>query len=260
MIDAAHVYALDIETSTEPVVGPDGDPGYNPGLDPLLGFITETVVATGDPETERVFTGGSRGDEVAILRGLDQHLAGGLGIDLPAGLIATWGGANFDLPFVHTRALLTMPYGNPDRDPLAVYGLRIVHTDFMAPKYPPIRGHGPDWPGLDGRLGHSGSYTGFWRTNGGGKHAHLDIAPLFKPFAERYGITWGLKPVCEALGHPMISVDREQMHLLSDEERRAYVMSDGNGTRFLALVVLGLVDVGLPAGLITAGPSTTAPR
>lgn len=248
-IDAAHVYALDIETSTEPVIGPEGESAYNPGLDPLLGYVTEAVVATGDPETERVFSGGCREDEVAILRGLDQHLAGGLGADLPAGLIATWGGANFDLPFLHTRALLTMPYGNPARDPLAAYPLRLVHTDFMAPKYKPIRGHGPDWPGLDGALGHSGSYTGFWRA-ADGEHTHLDVAPLFKPFAEKYGIKWGLKPVCEALGHPMISVDREQMHLLSAEERRAYVMSDGDGTRFLALVVLGLIEVGLPAGLV----------
>ena len=41
------------------------------------------------------------GDEATLLRRLDRRLA-----ELPPGIIVTWNGSSFDLPFLATRAAL----------------------------------------------------------------------------------------------------------------------------------------------------------
>lgn len=222
-----HVYSLDIETSTALVTGPDGKPGYNPGLDPLLGFITEAVVV--GAEAGEVFTGeGTADDEARLLLNLDNHIFG-----LAPGLLTTWNGGPFDLPFLQTRS----------EENAVSLGLRVAHQDGLKPKYDALPGHGPEAWGLDGNKGHSGVYSGTWAALRG-IHAHLDVSYAYKAFADKHGIKWGLKPVCEAFGISMITVDRTEMHLLTPAERREYVMSDGNGTRLLALNMLGLIDLG----------------
>jgi hypothetical protein len=228
----SQILALDIETSTEPVVGPESVSGladYNPGLNPLLGFITEIAIKGQNADDDVVFDGA----EASILARTDAHLT-----SLPAGLIATWNGGPFDLPFIATRVAIMDPWGT------GTYGMALSHQDGLKPKYDALPGHGTKVPGLDGELGHSGVYSATWTALGGTRHAHLDVSYAYKGFAEQYGIKFGLKPVCEALGIPMIEVDRERMHLLSEDERRAYVLSDVNGTRLLALGLLGHIDLG----------------
>lgn len=83
MLNASErLYGLDIETDTA-----------IDGLDPAVAAIVAVAVATAS-ETF-VLTG----SEHTILRSLDELLAG-----LPAGLLTTWNGAGFDLPFIATRA------------------------------------------------------------------------------------------------------------------------------------------------------------
>lgn len=227
-IDPSKVFALDIETSTETIEF-DGDPAYNPGLDPIRGFITEIALGTDSPETSAAYAG----EEASILRSVNTHLA----LTGP-GLITTWNGGPFDLPFIATRVALTSPLG------IEQYGLRLSHRDDLHPKYDALPGHGPDEISLiDGVKGHTGVYDGTWQA-AVGFHVHLDIAYAYKPFAEERDIPWRLKDVCEALGVEMIRVDREKMHLLSEKEREAYVLSDTYGTRLLALNALGLIDLG----------------
>lgn len=235
MFDPLHVYGFDIETDTTPIVGPDGQPGYNPGLDPLRGSVTEIVLATSDPATSGVLDIATHLSEGQMLLALDEVLDA-----IEPGLLATWGGGNFDIPFLHTRAQAHLA----DIGPI---GLRPTHQDGLSPKYDPIAGHGPLFPGLDGRLGHSGVYTCVWERidpdgSPGVPHQHLDVAHAYRAFAAEHGIKWGLKPVCQYLGIEMIEVDREEMHLLTPAEREAYVLSDGNGTRRLALRLLGHPD------------------
>ena len=82
MGDPPLLHGLDIETDTE--AG---------GLDPRTACITAVAVAS-DGGT-RVFDGA----EADLLRALDVHVAA-----LPAGVIVTWNGAAFDLPFLFDRA------------------------------------------------------------------------------------------------------------------------------------------------------------
>jgi len=83
-------YGLDIETDT----------AIN-GLDPDVAAIV-AVALTGD-HMEHVLDG----DEVEILKQLDSLLG-----SLPRGIIITWNGTRFDLPFIARRAqILGVPLG-----------------------------------------------------------------------------------------------------------------------------------------------------
>ena len=77
------LYGLDIETDTTV-----------DGLDPAVGRVLAVAVATADGVT--VF---DDADEAQLLGRLDRHLAG-----LAPGVIVTWNGARFDLPYLSTRA------------------------------------------------------------------------------------------------------------------------------------------------------------
>ena len=76
------VYGLDIETDTT-----------ENGLDPQVASVV--TVALSAPGLDEVFSG----RESTILFDVDQRLRG-----LPAGVLATWNGAAFDLPFLADRA------------------------------------------------------------------------------------------------------------------------------------------------------------
>ena len=78
----APVYGLDIETDTS----------VN-GLDPAVGGIV--TVALSSPSADEVFDG----PEIDMLAAVDARLAA-----LPPGVLATWNGAFFDLPFLADRA------------------------------------------------------------------------------------------------------------------------------------------------------------
>ena len=207
MFARSHLYGLDIETDTTV-----------DGLDPAIARITEVSLSTEDGDL--IF---DDADETTLLRRLDDALA-----DLPAGLLLTWNGDFFDLPFLAVRASRRLPE----------FGLQLIPAPGLAPKYAPL-------PGF------TIAHTALWRCrplpepvlagqpNGPMHHQHLDIAFAYRRIAADLGVPWSLKPVCKALGIDMIEVDRERMHDLSPAERAAYVTSDTRGTRELGARLLG---------------------
>lgn len=220
LFDLDHVYALDIETDTSG--------GF--GLDPGNGGITEIAMTIPVHEDRGVVFATADGmTEADVLVETDRLL-----YDLDPGLLSTWNGAFFDLPFIMTRAEI-----------LGVTKHLHLHAQAgLVPKYDPLPGH-------------VGGYSATWGTRTPMPHQHLDVAAHYKRVSnvlrdrdEANGLDykdrfrWSLKPVAEAHGITMISVDRERMHTLAPAERRAYALSDTNGTRLLAAHLLGH-DVGL---------------
>lgn len=212
MFDPTRIYALDIET--------DNSPGRN-GLDPANSSITEVCVVT-DPS---VADGGIylSGSERSIIDGLQNFLSG-----LEPGLIVTWNGTFFDFPFINDRIL-------PSGSTLPI-GLRLDPVPTLRPKYDALPGHAHPGNPL-------GGYQVTWEVSRefGLAHAHLDVSQAYRRYAAATGVKWGLKPVCEALGIDMVTdVDREHLERFSAAQRKAYNVSDGLGTRALALRLLGL--------------------
>ncbi len=135
-------------------------------------------------------------DEGSLLRQLDEAIAG-----LDPGVIVTWNGAGFDLPFLHDRAALND----------VELGLRLVLDLTIPGRHEPLPGH-------------AGAYRAAWY-----EHRHLDGYQLFRAdVGATIGLPCGLKPLSRFVGLPVIEVDRERIHELSDAERRAYVASDAH--------------------------------
>jgi len=202
VFDAAHIYALDLETDTT-----------IDGLDPRVAAITECAVSTAVGDTVLCTDHG----EATMLFNLDKYLGA-----LPPGLIVTWNGAFFDLPFLYTRRrILSLPPSSTLRS----FGLRLIPQPGLTPKY--------DYIG-----DHICGYTAVWLREGdsGAGHLHLDISFAYKKIAADLGVKHALKPVARALG---IEVDRERMHLLTPAQRSAYAASDTRATRELAIRGLG---------------------
>lgn len=165
-------YGFDIETDTT-----------IDGLDPSVAAVVAVALA-GD-EIEIVLDG----EEATIITELDRILAA-----LPAGVLVTWNGGGFDLPFLRHRA---------DR-----LGLRL---------------------GLELRPGIAGSHRARWH-----HHRHLDGYQLFRAdVGASLHFPCGLKPLARMVGLPVIEVDRERIHELTPEERSAYVASDARLARAL---------------------------
>jgi DNA polymerase elongation subunit (family B) len=198
----AHLYALDIETDTSDGRAPR-DPDYPAGLDPRIDPVISVAVWDRDAGTAAYWSADTvPGAEKGLLVELDRFLA-----TRPCGVIVTWNGANFDLPYLATRY---------DRLGVATE-LRLTATDSRPPKYAPVPGGSP------------GGYHATWA-----RHQHLDVAFAYAPVADELGVRWSLKPVAEALGIDMISVERDQMEALSESELRDYNVSDVRGTAELA--------------------------
>src|SRR4051794_33210668 len=119
------LYGLDIETDTAV-----------DGLDPLIGRVL--AVAVSDHRGITLF---DHRDERALLADLDRHLAG-----LPDGVLVTWNGARFDLPYLATRAALA--------------GVELGLVLWADPTCRDDR---------DALPGHTGTYRASW-----GGHDHLD--------------------------------------------------------------------------------------
>lgn len=179
------VYGLDIETDTT----------VN-GLDPAVAPVV--TVALSRDGTDEVFAG----DEGRLLWDLDRRLAA-----LPSGVIATWNGAAFDLPFIADRARL--------------HGLRMgLHLE------------------LDRRLtmsraplpGHAGAYRGAWYA-----HRHLDAYRLYRgDVGPALRVSCSLKSIARLVGLAPVEVDRARIHDLSREALHAYAASDARLARILA--------------------------
>ncbi|GJM39108.1 MAG: hypothetical protein DHS20C19_24750 [Acidimicrobiales bacterium] len=140
-------------------------------------------------------------DEPALLTALDELLT-----QLPPGVLITWNGASFDLPFLADRARV-----------IGVdLGLELVLDPAIPGRHDPL-------------LGHAGAYRARWHG-----HAHLDGYQLYRAdVGASLHLPCGLKPLARFVGLPVVEVDRERIHELSDDERRAYVASDAHLARAL---------------------------
>jgi hypothetical protein len=185
------LYGLDIETDTSV-----------DGLDPATSAVVAVAVTGEDPADDHVFLG----EERSILRSLDDHLR-----QLPPGVLVTWNGSGFDLPFLdHRSHLIGVPVA-----------LR-VRPEPAPPR--PVDGARPTRPD-DGRR----RVVGAW-----GDHLHLDGYRLYRADVGRsLGFSCGLKPLSRLVGLRPVEVRRERIHLLDDAALREYVASDARLARAL---------------------------
>ena len=186
LTDPAAVYGLDIETDTA-----------LDGLDPNLAPIVAVALA-GDGWTQ-VFDG----DELKLLSDLDAAIA-----DLPPGVLVTWNGARFDLPFLTDRA---------SRGGVSL-GLQLVADERSRTRRDPLPGH-------------LGGYLARWHD-----HRHLDAYAVYRAdVGASLGVPCGLKPLSRLLRLEPVEVDRTAIHELSASDLEAYVASDAILARELAL-------------------------
>ena len=137
------------------------------------------IALTGD-EIELVLDG----DEPTIIAQLDDVLAG-----LPAGVLVTWNGAGFDLPYLQDRAR---------RHGLSL-GLELRLDPAIGGRHEPL-------------LGHDGAYRARWY-----HHRHVDGYQLFRAdVGATLHLPCGLKPLARMVGLPVVEVDRERIHELTD--------------------------------------------
>jgi DNA polymerase elongation subunit (family B) len=183
--DTPLLYGLDIETDTS-----------TDGLDPRVSAVVAVAVSTADRDV--VLTG----PEAELLCGLDSLLA-----DLPAGVIVTWNGSAFDLPYLADRGRVC---GVP-------LGLRLT-PDAAVPTRTPLPGH-------------TGSYRARW-----GRHRHLDAYRVYRNDLKRLlDVSCSLKSVARLLGMPVVEVDTSRVHTLEPDHLAAYVASDAHLARDAAL-------------------------
>ncbi|MEJ5253711.1 MAG: 3'-5' exonuclease [Acidimicrobiales bacterium] len=182
------VYGLDIETDTA-----------TDGLDPRVGRVLAAAVA--GPDGEVVL---AHDDEGALLRTLDRWLA-----DLTPGVLVTWNGAAFDLPYLASRAAING----------AELGLRLELDASIGLRGDPLPGH-------------EGAYRARWYG-----HGHLDAFRVFRADVGRtFGLPCGLKAVAGLVGLDHVDTDPTRVHELEQHALHTYVASDARCTRQLALL------------------------
>ena len=180
----APVYGLDIETDTSV-----------DGLDPARSAVL--TVALSLSGIDEVFSG----PEPELLADLDYALA-----DLEPGVLATWNGAAFDLPFLADRA---RRWG-------IRLGLHVRHDPSIAMSYDPLPGH-------------PGAYRAAWYD-----HGHVDAYRLYRgDVGPALRMSCSLKSIARLVGLVPIEVDRERVHDLSREALHAYAASDARLARVL---------------------------
>lgn len=177
---------IDIETDTN---------GVN-GLDPRESRVVSAAVAYDDQDPVVL----DDTDERSLLVQLGEA------VRHRRGLLITWNGAGFDLPFLAVRA------GMLGLD----IGLETITDNSLPVKYAAPAGLG-------------GPVRARW-----GGTAHLDISFLYQAEADARAVNWSLKPVARAFGLTPVEVDRTKIHELRDDELRAYVLSDVDVTLHLA--------------------------
>lgn len=181
------VYGLDIETDTA-----------TDGLDPTVARIL--CVGLSGPGGGLVL---AHHDEAALLLDLDAWLA-----ELTPGVLATWNGAAFDLPYLTTRAEL-----------LGVsIGLRLELDPAVVLRNGPLPGH-------------LGAYRATWH-----EHTHLDAYRVFRSDVGRtFGLSCSLKSVAGLAGLRPVDEDPSRVHELDPAVLHGYVVSDARCTRELVL-------------------------
>jgi DNA polymerase elongation subunit (family B) len=203
----APLYGLDIETDTA-----------TGGLDPHRSAIIAVAVSTEDRSV--VLTG----PEPELLGDVEDLLAG-----LEPGIIVTWNGGAFDLPYLADRARRTG----------VALGLRL-EADHALRTRTPLPGHG-------------GSYRATW-----GRHRHLDAYRVYRNDLDRWiDVSCSLKSVARLLGFRVPVVDASRVHELDAEALAAYVSSDAFLARKAALArwstAAPFVD---PVALVASAPGS----
>lgn len=185
----SRLYGLDIETDTT-----------IDGLDPQVSPIVAVAVATNDGTTVLL------GDEADILHRLEQTLDA-----LPAGVIVTWNGAGFDLPFLaHRSRVCSVPLS-----------LRVVGHPWAAD--PPTA--------IDANDGPEPASLSVW-----GAHGHLDGYRVYRSdVGATLRLSCGLKSMARLVGLSPVEVDRTDISSLSAAALHAYVASDAELARELVL-------------------------
>lgn len=177
------VYGLDIETDTTA-----------DGLDPRVAPVV--TVALSLPGHDEIFSG----RESTLLFDLDERLRA-----LPPGVIATWNGAAFDLPFLAHRAALHQ----------LDLGLRLRRDPTLIVRDP--------LPGL------AGAFRGAWH-----RHTHLDAYRMYRgDVGPVLRVSCSLKSIARLVGLAPVEVDRTRIHDLSREALHAYASSDARLARVL---------------------------
>lgn len=178
------IYGLDIETDTR-----------IDGLDPSVARVVTAALSA--PGRDEVFTG----PEIDLLDALDERLA-----ELEPGVLATWNGGAFDLPFLEDRA----------RRVHVSLGLHLAAD-------PTIRLGGTPLPG------HQGAYRGSWYA-----HKHLDAYRVYRSdVGLMLRVSCSLKSMARFIGLTPVEVDRTRIHDLSREALHAYATSDARLARIL---------------------------
>jgi len=178
------VYGLDIETDTTV-----------DGLDPARSAVV--TVALSQEGCDEVFSG----PEADILVDLDDRLR-----HLEPGVLATWNGAAFDLPFLADRA----------RRARLCLGLTVRHDPTIALRHTPLPGH-------------PGAYRAAWHA-----HAHVDAYRLYRgDVGPALRVSCSLKSIARLVGLVPVEVDRSRIHDLSNEALHAYAASDARLARVL---------------------------
>ena len=175
-----NVYGLDIETDTSV-----------DAFDPMVASVR--AVAVSGPAGDELFVGA----EADLLAAVDAFLA-----DMPDGVLATWNGGAFDLPFLADRARLI---GQP-------LGLRLCLDRRLTLARTPLPGH-------------AGAYRGSWHG-----HRHLDT---YRLYGGASGTRTSLRSVGRLLGigasgQPNRAAD------LANEARHAHPRTDARLARVLA--------------------------
>ncbi|MDP9071152.1 MAG: hypothetical protein M3N68_07680 [Actinomycetota bacterium] len=180
----AVVYGLDIETDTA-----------SDGLDPRVARILAIAVSSVDGEV--VFTGPER----TLLAGADRYLR-----RAPPGVLATWNGSRFDLPFLADRAARCR----------VRLGLRLwLDAGRLSSQPAPA----------DQAL----AYLGRWH-----RHVHLDAYRVYRWLGGDDGPSCALKAVARSAGLAPVEEDGARVHELSPTRLCRYVASDARMARLLA--------------------------
>jgi DNA polymerase elongation subunit (family B) len=178
------VYGLDIETDTTV-----------DGLDPACSAVV--TVALSQEGVDEAFTG----PEDELLVDLDDRLR-----RLEPGVLATWNGAAFDLPFLADRARL---WGLP-------LGLTLRFDPSIPMPHDPLPGH-------------DGAYRAAWH-----HHGHVDAYRLYRgDVGPALRVSCSLKSIARLVGLVAVEVDRTRIHDLSAEALHAYATSDARLARVL---------------------------
>ena len=177
------LYGLDIETDTT----------VN-GLDPAVAAIVAVSLATDDGNI--TFTG----PEPKLLRSLDRHLK-----RIPGGVLVTWNGSGFDLPFLVDRARMAR----------VRLGLELQADATLPHKHAPL-------------VGHELPYRARWH-----RHGHLDACCLYRTLLPE-GTSCALKPVARDAGLFVREEDRERLHELAAGSLIRYAANDADLARLLA--------------------------